>query len=73
MNEVVDEEHEQLCQLEVNLGQCWDLLGQRRALREAGYDPDETKVVRDEKRKDRRGLPAVMPQPGCKTPGRSLA
>ncbi len=48
INEVVDEEHEQLPQLEVNLDRCWDLLRQRRALREAGYDPDEAKV-RDEK------------------------
>jgi hypothetical protein len=37
-------EHERLRQLEVNLDQCWDLLRQRRALREAGYDPDEAKV-----------------------------
>jgi hypothetical protein len=41
-------EHELLRQLEVNLDQCWDLLRQRRALREAGYDPNEAKV-RDEK------------------------
>ena len=45
---MVDEEHEQLRQLEVNLDRGWDLLGQRRGLREAGYDPDEAKV-RDEK------------------------
>ncbi len=49
INEVVDEEHEQLRQLEVNLDRCWDLLRQRRALREAGYDPDEATKVRDEK------------------------
>ncbi len=41
-------EHERLRQLEVNLDQCWDLLKQRQALREAGYDPNEAKV-RDEK------------------------
>jgi hypothetical protein len=29
------------------LDQCWDLLNQRRALREFGRDPDEAKV-RDE-------------------------
>ncbi len=39
---------ERLRRLEVNLDQCWDLLRQRRALREAGYNPDEAKV-RDEK------------------------
>ncbi len=47
INEMVNEEHERLRQLEVNLDQCWDLLRQRRALREAGYNPDEAKV-RDE-------------------------
>jgi hypothetical protein len=41
-------EHERLRQLEVNLDQCWDLLRQRRALREVGYDPNEAKV-KDEK------------------------
>jgi Protein of unknown function (DUF2630) len=34
--------------LEVTLDQCWDLLHQRRARREAGRDPDEASV-RDEK------------------------
>jgi hypothetical protein len=29
-----------LGQLKVSLDQCWDLLRQRRALREAGFDPD---------------------------------
>jgi len=38
----------------VNLDQCWDLLGQRRVLREGGYDPDAAKV-RDEKRKTAEG------------------
>ena len=36
-----DEEHSQLAALEVQLDQCWDLLRQRRALREAGRDPDD--------------------------------
>jgi Protein of unknown function (DUF2630) len=27
-------------ELKVSLDQCWDLLRQRRALREAGLDPD---------------------------------
>jgi hypothetical protein len=33
-----------LRQLEVELDQCWDLLRQRRALREAGRNPDEAHV-----------------------------
>jgi hypothetical protein len=32
---------ERLQALEVELDQCWDLLRQRRALRDAGADPDE--------------------------------
>jgi Protein of unknown function (DUF2630) len=33
--------------VKVTLDQCWDLLRQRRALREAGLDPDAARV-RDE-------------------------
>ena len=33
------EEHRQLKAIEVQLDQCWDLLRQRRALRETGGDP----------------------------------
>lgn len=33
-------EHERLHQLEVTLDRLWDLLRQRRALRQAGADPD---------------------------------
>ena len=33
------EEHQRLRALEVELDQCWDLLRQRRALRETGGDP----------------------------------
>ena len=40
-------DRERLRELEVTLDQCWDLLHQRRALRNAGLDPDEAKV-RDE-------------------------
>ena len=36
-----DEEHARLRALEVELDQCWDLLRQRRALREFGKDPDK--------------------------------
>jgi len=33
-----------LAELKVALDQCWDLLRQRRALREFGSDPDKAKV-----------------------------
>ena len=39
-------ERQRLQQLKVSLDQCWDLLRQRRALREAGLDPD-TATARD--------------------------
>jgi hypothetical protein len=39
-----DEEHARLRELEVQLDQCWDLLRQRRALRETGGDPREAQV-----------------------------
>jgi hypothetical protein len=35
-----DAERRRLGELQVSLDQCWDLLRQRRALREAGYDPN---------------------------------
>jgi Protein of unknown function (DUF2630) len=38
------EEHERLHHLEVELDQCWDLLRQRRALRETGGDPSDAAV-----------------------------
>jgi uncharacterized protein DUF2630 len=38
--------------LKVTLDQCWDLLRQRRALREAGFDP-EAASVRDEQTVER--------------------
>ncbi len=34
-----ESEHRRLEAIKVWLDQCWDLLRQRRALREAGYDP----------------------------------
>ena len=34
-----DDDRRRLQQLKVSLDQCWDLLRQRRALREAGRDP----------------------------------
>jgi uncharacterized protein DUF2630 len=39
-----DSEHRRLESVKVSLDQCWDLLRQRRALREAGYDPDAAGV-----------------------------
>lgn len=39
-------ERERLKWLEVSLDQCWDLLHQRRARRNAGLDPDEA-IIRD--------------------------
>ena len=60
INELANEEHElwsresrgdaqpgdreRLRELEVLLDQCWDLLHQRRARRDAGLDPDDAKV-----------------------------
>jgi hypothetical protein len=38
------EEHQRLRQLEIQLDQCWDLLRQRRALRETGGDPRDAAV-----------------------------
>ncbi|WP_396927473.1 DUF2630 family protein [Mycolicibacterium sp.] len=38
------EEHERLRAIETELDQCWDLLRQRRALRETGGDPSQASV-----------------------------
>jgi hypothetical protein len=38
------EEHQRLRAVEVQLDQCWDLLRQRRALRDSGKDPREAEV-----------------------------
>jgi Protein of unknown function (DUF2630) len=46
--ELSQAERERLKWLEVRLDQCWDLLHQRRALRDAGQKPEEAHV-RDEK------------------------
>ena len=59
IDDLVDEEHrlqntpdetdpQRLQQLEVMLDQCWDLLRQRRARRDAGLDPAGA-AVRDER------------------------
>lgn len=47
-----EEERLRLEEIEVELDQCWDLLNQRRALREFGMDPDQAKV-RDEETVER--------------------
>ena len=39
-----DADRDRLEKLEVTLDQCWDLLHQRRARRNAGLDPDEAEV-----------------------------
>jgi hypothetical protein len=43
-----DADRQRLDQLKVSLDQCWDLLRQRRALREAGRDPDAAELRRPE-------------------------
>jgi hypothetical protein len=45
--EISDAERERLKWLQVRLDQCWDLLHQRRALRNAGLNPDDA-APRDE-------------------------
>ena len=41
---VKDADIQQLAKVQVELDQCWDLLRQRRALRDAGQDPDMAQV-----------------------------
>jgi hypothetical protein len=41
---VSEEEKKKLDQINVELDRCWDLLRQRRALREFGRNPDEAEV-----------------------------
>jgi hypothetical protein len=64
IEQLVDEEHElwereaagiageserrRLKDVQVSLDQCWDLLRQRRALRDAGWNPDSAQVRRSE-------------------------
>jgi hypothetical protein len=43
-NELTDNDRGRLAELKVQLDQCWDLLRQRRALREFGENPDLAKV-----------------------------
>jgi hypothetical protein len=41
---LVDADRERLAKINVELDQCWDLLRQRRAVRETGRDPHEAHV-----------------------------
>ena len=43
-NGLTDDDQARLAAVKVELDQCWDLLRQRRALREFGEDPDKAKV-----------------------------
>ena len=43
-DELADEDRRRLAELKVELDQCWDLLRQRRALREFGEDPGKATV-----------------------------
>ena len=43
-----DSDRQRLRDLKVSLDQCWDLLRQRRALRDAGRDPDSADIRRTE-------------------------
>jgi hypothetical protein len=43
-SELTTDDQARLAQLKVQLDQCWDLLRQRRALREFGKDADQAKV-----------------------------
>jgi len=43
-NGLTEEDQARLAEVKVALDQCWDLLRQRRALREFGEDPNKAKV-----------------------------
>jgi hypothetical protein len=43
-NGLTEEDQTRLAEVKVALDRCWDLLRQRRALREFGEDPDKAKV-----------------------------
>jgi hypothetical protein len=48
LGEATEADRERMKNLEVTLDQCWDLLHQRRARRDAGLNPDDARV-RDRK------------------------
>jgi hypothetical protein len=39
-----DSDREQMAKIQLELDQCWDLLRQRRALRDVGLNPNEAQV-----------------------------
>jgi len=43
-DDALEDDRERLRSVEVELDRCWDLLRQRRALRDAGADPDQAQV-----------------------------
>lgn len=43
-SELTDSDRDRLAALKIELDQCWDLLRQRRALREFGENPDRAKL-----------------------------
>ena len=43
-----DADRQRLEELKISLDQCWDLLRQRRALREAGLDPEAAQARAEE-------------------------
>jgi hypothetical protein len=42
--ELLEADQQRLRAVEIELDRCWDLLRQRRALRDAGSDPDDAHV-----------------------------
>lgn len=44
LNDLTEVQHRRLNQIQIELDQYWDLLRQRRALREAGRNPDTARV-----------------------------
>ena len=42
--DALEADQERLRQVEIELDRCWDLLRQRRALRDSGGDPDDAQV-----------------------------
>ena len=43
-SDALSEDKQRLDQISVEMDRCWDLLRQRRALRDAGQDPDDAEV-----------------------------
>jgi hypothetical protein len=44
VHELSPDDHDRIAEIEVRLDQCWDLLRQRRAKRDAGQDPSQAHV-----------------------------